>query len=436
MGIVMWIGAVLIDTILAVYCIMTRSNQKKIRSIIYLGVFIVFLSMIAWHVIDFSLSYYPLAAFLLLQVVIGVKVLVSHKWEKAYSDARLVWKTIGRAGLYLLVTLPIILFPGHRILPPTGPYSVAVAAYTYIDPNRDETFKDTGEKRALSVEFWHPKKVDGTYPLIIFSHGGISSRTSNESLYNELASHGYVVCALDHPYHSLVCSVDGRRIFIDRNYMKELHMEDAKSHKEQSYEYYQKWMNIRTGDIHFVIDHLISETKSSNPSPIYQRIDPSKIGVMGHSLGGSAALGMGRIRDDVGAVIALESPFMCHIQGVKNGQFIFLEEAYPVPVLNIYTDSSWTHLEEWPQYAANYSLLFNTEEKVHNVYISGAGHFSITDLALTSPILTDLFNGFQSKIDAQHCLRGINRLCLAFFDCYLKDQGEFQWNGIYKAETE
>lgn len=436
MGIIIWTGAVLVEALLAVYCIMTKSNQKKIRSIIHMVMFTVLMLMVVFKVVDFSSSYYPLAALLLLQAVIDVKFLVSHKGERAYKGVHITGKTIGMAGLYFLVTLPIILFPGYRILAPTGQYPVAVAVYTYADANRVEIFTDTGEKRTLSVGFWYPDKANGTYPLIVFSHGGMSSRTSNESLYNELASHGYVVCALDHPYHSLVCSVDDRRIFIDRGYMKELHMENAKSNKEQSFEYYQKWMNIRTGDMNFVIDHLISQTKNNNPSPVYKRIDPSKIGVMGHSLGGSAALGIGRIRDDVGAVIALESPFMCHIQGVRNGQFIFLDEAYPIPVLNIYTDSSWSHLGEWPQYAANYGLLIDTEATAHNVYISGAGHFSITDLSLTSPVLTDLFNGFKSKIDAEQCLRVINRLCLVFFDCYLKDQGEFQWNDIHKAEMQ
>jgi len=95
-------------------------------------------------------------------------------------------------------------------------------------------------------------------------------------------------------------------------------------------------MGIRMGDINFVIDHILAETKSSNIDRVYELIDTAEIGVMGHSLGGSAALGIGRMRGDVSAVIALESPFMYDIEGVKDGEFVFINEEYPVPVLNVY----------------------------------------------------------------------------------------------------
>ena len=104
-------------------------------------------------------------------------------------------------------------------------------------------------------------------------------------------------------------------------------------------------MGIRTGDINFVIDYALSQAASSDPNHVYALIDTTTIGVMGHSLGGSAALGIGRTRHDVGAVIALESPFLCDIVGVNNGEFVWNEETYPTPVLNIYSDSSWGHLE-------------------------------------------------------------------------------------------
>ncbi len=50
---------------------------------------------------------------------------------------------------------------------------------------------------------------------------------------------------------------------------------------------------------------------------------PARIGVMGHSLGGSAALCIGRQRPDVQAVLALESPFMCDIEGVRMGNLFY-----------------------------------------------------------------------------------------------------------------
>jgi hypothetical protein len=67
-------------------------------------------------------------------------------------------------------------------------------------------------------------------------------------------------------------------------------------------------------------------------------VDTDHIGMMGHSLGGSAALGIGRQRDEVNAVIALEAPFLYDIVGVEDGEFVFVDADYPTPVLNVYSD--------------------------------------------------------------------------------------------------
>ncbi len=213
--------------------------------------------------------------------------------------------------------------------------------------------------------------------------------------------------------------------------MKECTVEDAKSDRQQSYEYYQKWMKIRTGDINFVIDEILAKAESNNADTVYKLVDGTRIGVMGHSLGGSAALGIGRMRKDTGAVVALESPFLCDIKGVEDGEFVYEKNIYPVPVLNVYSDSSWSHLAQWPQYAENYALLSGAGATAFNIHISGAGHFTLTDLALTSPFLTRTFNGRKSTADTEACLRTINKACLEFFDCYLKGEGRFTSDGTW-----
>jgi len=212
---------------------------------------------------------------------------------------------------------------------------------------------------------------------------------------------------------------------MDMGYMNEVSAEDSLSDKQQSYEYYQKWMKIRTDDINFVIDHILTETKNKDADRVYKLVDKAKIGVMGHSLGGSAALGIGRMRNDVSAVIALESPFMCDIKGVKDGEFVFTDEIYPVPVLNIYSDGIWSIMSKRPQYEENSALLSNTNEKAFNIHISGVGHLTLTDLALESPFLTRMVNGMKSTTDSDYCLKIINKACLEFFDSYLKGEHKF-----------
>lgn len=79
---------------------------------------------------------------------------------------------------------------------------------------------------------------------------------------NELASHGYVVCSINHTYQCFYTTdEDGHTTLMDKGYMNEIKAENARSNRQQSYEYYQKWMKIRTGDINFVIDYILAEAK-------------------------------------------------------------------------------------------------------------------------------------------------------------------------------
>mgnify|MGYP001167411070 CR=1 FL=1 len=336
-----------------------------------------------------------------------------------------VRQVLSRAGwallLVLLVIVPILLFPPHQKPEPTGNYTVASIRYTYTDESRLETYTDTGEKRKVNVTCWHPVNAgDEIYPLIVFSHGGLGLETSNESLYFELASHGYVVCSIGHPYHAFwIKGDDGRITLVSMDYFREIQQENARRDRQQSFRLYQKWMKTRTDDINFALDTILAKA-ADGADGVYGLVDGERIGVMGHSLGGSAALAIPRQRNDIDAVIALESPFMYDVIGVEDGEFVWLDQPYPVPVLNIYSDSSWGHLAEWPQYARNYEFLSDASKDVVNLYFPGRGHFSLTDLSLTSPILTKFLEGGQTTRGAAVYLQEINQACLEFFDRYVK----------------
>ena len=143
-------------------------------------------------------------------------------------------------------------------------------------------------------------------------------KNSNETLYRELASHGYVVCAVDHTYQCFSTKLsNGKTVRLSRAFMKEIAADSPQDKPEQSLPHFEKWMNIRTGDINFVLDTVkeLASEESDGPA-VYDLIDISRICVMGHSLGGSAALGVGRQRDDIAAVISLEAPFICDITEV------------------------------------------------------------------------------------------------------------------------
>lgn len=443
MGTIILMIAFVMEAAFATYCIITKSNQKQVRSFVRIGALAAFVILTLVSVIEWSLRWYGLAALLLVWAALGAWTLIhtalpnkEARKEKEYKTRRIVVKAVTMLLLVTVALIPPLVFPHYELIKTTGEHKVATVLYTYTDKNRVETYTNTGEKRKLNVEFWYPKDYDKaalhTYPLVIFSPGGFGVRSSNESLFNELASHGYVVGSIDHTYQSLYTTdVYGNTILINSGYMNEVNAENARANRQQSYELYQKWMGIRTGDINFVIDHILAEAKNNDADIVYKLVDRAKIGVMGHSLGGSTALGIGRIRHDISAVIALESPFMYDIQGVKDGEFVFSDKVYPVPVLNVYSDSSWSHLSQWPQYAENYALLSKTAATAFNVHIRGVGHFTLTDLALTSPFLTRVFNGQSSATDTVYALRTINKVALDFFDSYLKSRGPFTSAGTY-----
>jgi dienelactone hydrolase len=333
---------------------------------------------------------------------------------------RLVLAVVGVPLLLLALFVLALLLPQGGPLTATGDYAVVTAQYTFVDASRIEEYAGSGAHRVVNVTFWYPEPATGRFPLIVFSHGAFGTRNSNLSLYAELASHGYVVAAVDHPYHApWTRDVEGRLTLLSLDYAGELQRENARADRQQSLAYYRGWMGTRMGDLNLVIESVLARA-AGGAAGVYGAIDGERLGVMGHSLGGSAALGIGRQRRDIGAVIALEAPFMYDIVDVEDGEFVFAESPYPSPVLNIYSDSAWDHLAEWPQYARNHALLTDTRPQVANVHIGGVGHLGLTDLALSNPWLVRLLDGIRPTVDHAQALRQINQVCLTFLDRHLK----------------
>ncbi len=343
--------------------------------------------------------------------------------SRTHRMPRAVWRLAFALPLAVIALSLALLFPPHQPLAATGPYTIATTRSTYTDSSRIEQFSSSGEKRSVNVSFWYPQNagVGETFPLIVFSHGGLGTEDSNESLYLELASHGYVVASIGHPYHALWTKEEGgRTTFVNLDYFQELQQEDPQRDKPGSYRLYQQWMATRMGDIGFVIDTILDEAANDSDG-VASLVDGARIGVMGHSLGGAAALGIARQRADIDAVIALEAPFLADIVGVENDEFVWTDESYPVPVLNIYSDSSWSHLSQWPQYARNAAWLTDAPATAVNLHLPGGGHFALTDLSLASPLLTRVLEGGHAPHDRKVYLQDVNRACLEFFDRTLRD---------------
>ncbi|MFC6647944.1 alpha/beta hydrolase family protein [Paenibacillus rhizoplanae] len=409
-------------------------SRIKLISWIRITLFIVFVILTWSPVIDWSFSWVLLAVLLFVFALKGSVDLIRKKTGVRPSRrSTRVWKRLLTAVALLIALIPPILFPQYRTPEVTGKYEVRTAVYTYTDTTRVEEFTDTGEHRRVNVEFWYPGHAEGKYPLIVFSHGAFGVRESNASTFTELASHGYVVVSIDHPYHSFYTQgADGKVTMVNAEYMREVNdsNKDGVYTVEELYGLTQKWMKLRTGDMNLVIDTILDKA-GSDQEPVYQLIDNKHIGVFGHSMGGAASVALARERNDVDAVVNLDAPFFTElVYDRKMNDLVAKEEPYRVPLLNIYTDDVWRQLGKNSAYAANKTGNPNFKD-AYTVHFEGAKHLSLTDLPLFSPILANMLQRGQADIDKYYCIETMNRLILEFYDYTLKGTGQFAPQAVY-----
>lgn len=427
MGILLLLMALIFEIAFAFYCIATKKNHNKIKNWIRIAVFIVFMLLIVSSVIVWSFSWVMLAILLFLLALKGTVTLILKKTNnKPYKTSNIVWKSIMMIVTFVFVLSPVIIFPQYQLPKVTGEYEVATATETFYDEERIEEFVDTEQNRFVNVEFWYPKKADGTYPLLVFSHGAYGIKESNASTFTELASHGYIVVSIDHPYHSFYTrSEDGKVTMINSDFKNEVENANKGVYSnEEHYNIIQKWMKLRTDDMNFVLDTILAKAKSDN-NPIYQQINTEKIGVFGHSMGGAASVLLGRTRNDISAVVNIDAPFFSELVYNKaDDNFMASNKAYTTPLFNIYSDDVWIQLDRTPVYVAN-KLNNKQFEGAYTTHLKGAKHLSLTDLSLFSPILTYIIQGGKAEIDKYYCIETENELILKFFDFELKGIGHF-----------
>jgi dienelactone hydrolase len=128
---------------------------------------------------------------------------------------------------------------------------------------------------------WQPDGINARapFPLIVFSHSSGGDRRSASFLCSHLASHGYVVAAMDHS--ELVAA--------------EL-APAADESAEQRKARVDAVVASRVPDVRFLIDHMLGAGLD---------LDQDKIGLVGHSFGGWTVLAVPETDARVGSVVAM-----------------------------------------------------------------------------------------------------------------------------------
>ena len=115
--------------------------------------------------------------------------------------------------------------------------------------------------------------------MVLFSPGLAGVRSQNTAWAQELASHGYVVVALDHPYDSAaVVLADGRVV---RSAVT-ASGDDAEDNRRAA-----AWTDVRAADLRSALDRLAVLDRA--PGPLAGLVDLRFVAVAGQSLGGAAA---------------------------------------------------------------------------------------------------------------------------------------------------
>jgi dienelactone hydrolase len=146
---------------------------------------------------------------------------------------------------------------GRRLA--NGPFAVERAEFEWVDASRPTAANGDSPgapERHLAVALWYPVAAPGRHPLLVYSHGFMSSRYGGRYLAEHLASHGYVVVAADFPLSHL--GTPGGPNAGD--------------------------VVNQPGDVSFLIDRTLALPTGERPFP--GEIDTQRIGAFGLSLGG------------------------------------------------------------------------------------------------------------------------------------------------------
>ncbi len=147
--------------------------------------------------------------------------------------------------------------------------------------------------RAFSQENAAPTNGTARYPVVIFAPGGGMKALTYHVLLEDLASHGWVVAAIDPPYNARAVRFPDGRVL--GNLQPAERGWPQPRNREENQRFYQERIVHWSRDISFVIDQLLALDKGKGP--FAGRLDIQRgVGVFGHSRGGQAA-GTARLLD-------------------------------------------------------------------------------------------------------------------------------------------
>ncbi len=325
-----------------------------------------------------------------------------------------------------------------RLPRPTGPHPVGKASLHLKDASRPDPWVPGVTARELMVSVWYPAQPSGGrrapymtptesellledggisdvppdvlsttrthaisdaepagrrhgLPLVVLSPGFRKPRATLTSVAEDLASRGYVVAGIDHTYENVATTFPDGRVATC-----------AACEVDHDRAFWEKLVTGRAADVSFVLDEL------TGPRPKWKGarlIDPRRIAMAGHSVGGAststAMLADPRIRAGIDIDGATDVPIPD--SGLAR-PFLFLgrQSAYTPggggPAVTWERD--WEHLTGWKRW----------------LVVAGAEHASFTDVGL---LAEQLGLDIGATLPAARTSQITRRYTRAFFDLHL-----------------
>ncbi len=323
-----------------------------------------------------------------------------------------------------------------QIMEPTGKYKVGTSVYEWIDEAREmEIRPGFSEKRAIVTQFWYPVKpgsalikapysalsrdyqrtLTNSYlrtsiageidnaPVIIIVPGRGTERFLYTTLAEELASHGFVVAAIDMPEVGYVIYQDGFTLYPSDKFKTPPGMMAGSYEKVDAF--FEEPTEIGYRDLSFVLERI----NGLNAYVFENKLDLNNIGVFGHSLGGRIAGEFTARNKKVKALSAMEGipPRDVRYEGKIN-----------VPSLLFCSSQTLKYAVD------NYnSFIDNRDNTVYMADLADFGHNSMTDNPFIYP------GNFKYRIDPGKALEISRTLLTEFFkEALLGKNGFYERN--------
>ncbi|MBT2445389.1 hypothetical protein J7E93_35985 [Streptomyces sp. ISL-36] len=342
--------------------------------------------------------------------------------------------------------------PALRLPAPTGPYKIGATALHLVDPARNDPWEPAIGVREVVVTVLYPARtvrgfprapqltedaaglftllapmvrpglpaagVDwaatlthshvgapvapGPWPVLLYSPGGGDARTMGTCLAEELASHGWVVVTVDHPGDASEVDFPAPRPGRDK-------VRVTVFRGEPGAEQFRTAIDTRLADVRFVLDRL-----ARLPGELGRALDLGRVGIYGHSAGGTTAAQT--LYDDrrISAAVNLEG----YLDQVEGELFPVARYGVDRPLLLLGTDGfrnarldrSWSTLPARPG------------GLVRRRQLDDAAHWVFSDYAALVPQLqaAGLMTAAQrarlvGTIDPEVAVRAVRRQVRTFF---------------------